>query len=91
MSSETQSRLHPHLTATEMFILRAILAGHTTERDLCQHLNFNPRTLQSHITNMFNKTGAENKVDLVLMALGKKQGSIDVEKQLNRWSKQRVI
>lgn len=89
--SETQSRRHAHLTKTEVFILRAILAGHTSTKEIQSAFDINPRTLQSHIRNIYKKTGAYNKADIVLMALGRKKGAIDVAGQLNRWSKSRAI
>lgn len=89
--SETKSRLHPHLTKTEIYIIRAILAGHTTAKAIGEFFEISPRTLQSHLSHIYIKTGAENKTDLVLMALGRKQGLIDVQGQLSRWSKSRSL
>lgn len=83
--SETQSGRHPHLTKTEAFIVRAILAGHTTAADLETNFGFSRRTVQTHLRNIFRTTGARNKVDLVLMALGHRKGEIDVVAQLDRF------
>lgn len=89
--SETQSRLHANLSKSEIGIIRAILAGHTSAQDLAEALGVNTRTIQSHLNNIYKKTGAYNKTDLLLMALGRKSGAIDVAGQLNRWSKRASI
>jgi DNA-binding CsgD family transcriptional regulator len=59
--SETQSKRHPHLTKTEVFVVRAIVAGHTSTKEMKTAYDFNPRTLQTHLRNIYRKTGAYNR------------------------------
>ena len=91
MSNETRSRRHANLSKSEVGIIRSLLAGHTTAKDLAKRLGVSTRTIQTHLGNIYQKAGAFNKADLVLMAMGRKEGLIDVAGQLNRWSKSRAI
>ena len=40
------------------------------------------RTIQTHLANIYAKTGAQNKAELILMAQGSKPCAIDLIKQL---------
>ena len=91
MNSATQSRRHVYLTQSEVAVIRAIMAGHTTAKDLATEMGVSTRTIQTHLGNIYKKTGAYNKADLVLIALVRKDVAIDVAGQLNRWSKGRAI
>ena len=76
------------LTPAELRIVRAILAGHTSAKELVAYLPpvrgkpTSPRTIQTHIGDIYQKTGAFNKLDLYLMAEGKKDCAIDLAGQL---------
>lgn len=76
------------LTPAELRIVRAILAGHTSAKELVAHLPpvrgkpTSPRTIQAHIGRIYSKTGAFNKLDLYLMARGEKWCQIDLVGQL---------
>lgn len=76
------------LTPAELRIVRAILAGHTSAKELVAVLPrvrgkpVSPRTIQTHIGNIYAKTGAFNKLDLYLMARDEKQCNIDLVGQL---------
>jgi DNA-binding CsgD family transcriptional regulator len=76
------------LTPAELRIVRAILAGHTSAKELVAALPpvrgnpTSPRTIQTHIGRIYAKTGAFNKLDLYLMAEGKKACAIDLVGQL---------
>ena len=91
MNSATQSRRHVYLTQSEVAVIRAIMAGQTTGKELAKALGVSTRTIQTHLSNIYKKTGAYNKADLVLIALGRKDVAIDVAGKLNRWSKGRGI
>ena len=76
------------LTPAELRIVRAILAGNTSAKDLVAALPpvrgqpTSPRTIQTHIGRIYQKTGAFNKLDLDLMAQGSKPCAIDLVGQL---------
>ena len=91
MSNETRSRRHVYLTQSEVAVIRAIMAGHTTAKDLATEMGVSTRTIQTHLGNIYKKTGAYNKADLVLIALGRKDVAIELASHVNRWSKGRGI
>ena len=70
--------------------MRVILAGHTTAEEMSAVLRqiYDPgqpmskRTIQTHLANIYAKTGAQNKAELILMAQGSKPCAIDIIKQL---------
>ncbi len=82
------SRHLNRLTPAELRIVRAILAGHTSAKELVAALPpvrgkpISPRTIQTHIGRIYQKTGAFNKLDLYLMAEGRKPRDIDIVGQL---------
>jgi DNA-binding CsgD family transcriptional regulator len=41
-----------------------------TGKDIASRTRMSPKTVQAHFSNIFSKTGAVNKVELVLMAVG---------------------
>ena len=91
MNNETQSRRHVYLTQSEVAVIRAIMAGQTTGKELAKALGVSTRTIQIHLSNIYKKTGAYNKADLVLIALGRKDVAIELASHVNRWSKGRGI
>ena len=91
MNNETQSRRHVYLTQSEVAVIRAIMAGQTTGKELAKALGVSTRTIQTHLSNIYKKTGAYNKADLVLIALGRKDVAIELASHVNRWSKGRGI
>ena len=84
------SRNFGRLTRSELRIVRAILAGNTSTTELVAALpaptsgkgRISKRTIQTHLANIYAKTGAFNKADLVLMALGGKPCEIDLARQV---------
>lgn len=84
------SRNFTTLTRAELSVMRVILAGHTTAEQMHAVLRqvYDPsqpmskRTIQTHLANIYDKTGAENKAELILMAQGSKPCAIDLFGQL---------
>ena len=59
-----------HLTVRELEVIEAIVAGYTN-RDLAQKYSISEQTVKHHITNIFNKVGVSNRLELVLVAIDK--------------------
>ncbi len=57
-----------------MEVLRTLVAGRTNP-EIAERLLISTETVKHHITNLFNKTGASNRVELVLFAT--KKGLVD--------------
>lgn len=72
------------LTAAELQVVRTILAGHTTQREISNQLGISERTVQTHLGTIYAKTGATNMTALALMALGHKPCAIDLVGQLKK-------
>jgi DNA-binding CsgD family transcriptional regulator len=66
------------LTRRERDVVRAVLAGAVTEKDLGQALSLEGSTVRAHLYHIFTKTGAINLADLVLMAVGRKPSVVDL-------------
>lgn len=62
--------MNDQLTRREIDVIRAILTGKTTTRDLADALHISEKTVRSHITRIYAKVGAKNMAHLVLMCLG---------------------
>jgi DNA-binding NarL/FixJ family response regulator len=56
------------LTAREHDVLRRLVEGETT-KGLAAQLAVGPDTVKHHLTSIFNKTGASNRLELALFAL----------------------
>jgi len=56
------------LTPREMQIIALIVAGYTN-KDLAQELKISQNTYKHHLTNIFNKLGVSNRLELVLYAI----------------------
>jgi two-component system, NarL family, nitrate/nitrite response regulator NarL len=59
---------HLGLTPREMEVIALIVAGYTN-RDLAQKLNISEHTAKHHLTNIFDKLGVSNRLELVLYAI----------------------
>jgi len=59
------------LSPTEERVVRAMLAGHVTGKEIGQHLGVPLASIASHQHYIYIKTGARNLVDLVLMITGR--------------------
>jgi two-component system, NarL family, nitrate/nitrite response regulator NarL len=55
------------LTRRELDILRAVVAGYTN-REIAERTAISENTVKSHITHIFNKSGASSRVELALFA-----------------------
>jgi len=56
------------LTPREMQIVALIVAGYTN-KDLAKELRISQNTTKHHLTNIFNKLGVSNRLELVLYAI----------------------
>ena len=59
------------LTPRELDILKAIAAG-DSNRKIAKELSISEQTVKHHVTNIFNKTGASNRLELTLFAIEQK-------------------
>jgi DNA-binding NarL/FixJ family response regulator len=55
------------LTRRELEILRAVVAGYTN-KEIAERSSLSENTVKSHLTHIFNKSGASNRVELALFA-----------------------
>lgn len=55
------------LTEREVDVLRLVARGHS-DRDISEALFISPRTVNAHMRNMLNKTGAANRTELSVWA-----------------------
>jgi DNA-binding NarL/FixJ family response regulator len=55
------------LTRREIEIVRAVVAGHTN-KEIATRSSISENTVKSHLTHIFNKLGASNRVELALFA-----------------------
>ena len=54
-----------------MEIVEAVVAGYTN-KEIARRLGVSVDTVRHHVTNIFDKTGASNRLELVLFAIEKK-------------------
>lgn len=59
------------LTPRELEIIAAIASG-CTNKDIVQRLSISEDTVKHHLTRIFDKTGASNRLELALFAIGQK-------------------
>ncbi|MDE3202193.1 MAG: response regulator transcription factor [Acidobacteriota bacterium] len=64
----------PHLTAREYQVLELILHARSN-REIAQELGIEERTVKAHVGRLMRKTGAENRIELSLLALNGSLGS----------------
>jgi DNA-binding NarL/FixJ family response regulator len=55
------------LTRRELEIVRAVVAGYTN-KEIAERSSISENTVKSHLTHIFNKLGASNRVELALFA-----------------------
>lgn len=58
----------PHLTAREYQVLELILLARSN-REIASELGIEERTVKAHVGRLMRKTGAENRIELSLLAL----------------------
>jgi two-component system nitrate/nitrite response regulator NarL len=56
------------LSAREMEVVEAITAGYSN-REIAQKLGLSEQTVKHHVTNIFDKLGLSNRMELVLFAV----------------------
>lgn len=66
----------PLLTQRELFILRALAKGDRS-KDIAIDMAIAERTVKAHLTNIYNKLGANSRAEAVAIAIGK--GYIQLE------------
>lgn len=64
----------PHLTAREYQVLELILHARSN-REIAHELGIEERTVKAHVGRLMRKTGAENRIELSLLALNGSLGS----------------
>ena len=57
------------LTSREMQVIALIVAGYTN-KDLARKLDISKHTARHHLTDIFDKLGVSNRLELVLFAIG---------------------
>jgi two-component system nitrate/nitrite response regulator NarL len=55
------------LTRRELQVLREVVAGHTN-REIAERIQISENTVKAHLTHIFDKLGASNRVELALFA-----------------------
>jgi DNA-binding NarL/FixJ family response regulator len=66
----TAARRQSHafgLTPREVDIIRAVVAG-CSNREIAARASISENTVKSHLTHIFNKSGASSRVELALFA-----------------------
>ncbi len=71
-----QTATTPEFTERELEVLRLTARG-MTNRDIAQALSIGLRTVQAHLSSLFNKTGTRSRTEVVVKAL--RQGWISLE------------
>ncbi len=67
------------LTAREIQVAGAILAGYTTNERIGALLVVETKTVQAHLHHIYSKTGAADKAELLLMVLGRIPCAADLQ------------
>jgi len=56
------------LTGRELELIATIVAGYTN-KDIAQKFSISEQTVKHHVTNIFDKLGVSNRLELVLFAI----------------------
>ena len=65
---EDPSKRRYGLTPSEMEVISAIVAGYTN-KDIAQKFAISEQTVKHHLTNIFDKVGVSNRLELALFAV----------------------
>jgi two-component system, NarL family, nitrate/nitrite response regulator NarL len=57
-----------NLTAREREVIRAVVGGHTN-KEIATHFGVTADTVKHHLTSIYNKVGASNRLELALFAM----------------------
>jgi two-component system, NarL family, nitrate/nitrite response regulator NarL len=73
LSSSKKETRKPNfgLTERELEIVSAIASG-CTNRDIAEEFSISQQTVKHHLTNIFNKTGVSNRLELALFAINRR-------------------
>ncbi len=66
---ETKQR-NRRLSARELEIVSAVVAGFTN-KDIAQKFSLSEDTVKHHLTNIFDKLGVSNRLELAILAIGR--------------------
>ena len=66
---ETKQR-NRRLTARELEVVSVVVAGYTN-RDIAQEFSLSEDTVKHHLTNIFDKLGVSNRVELAILAISR--------------------
>ena len=66
------------LSRRDREVLRALMAGHVTAKAIGLALSIAERTVRVHLCRIYEKAGAINQTDLVLMAVGRKASAVSL-------------
>jgi DNA-binding NarL/FixJ family response regulator len=67
LDDETRQRRAFGLTPREIEIVRMVVSG-ATNKDIADRLSIGENTVKTHLTRIFNKLGASNRIELALFA-----------------------
>jgi DNA-binding NarL/FixJ family response regulator len=59
------------LTSRELEVLR-LLAGAASNREIAERLNISPRTVETHLANIYGKLGVRGRTEAMLWAIREK-------------------
>jgi DNA-binding NarL/FixJ family response regulator len=68
-ANESDSSAMARLTPMELAVTKALLSGHTTREAVAAYLVLSPKTVQTHLTNIFQKLHIASAIELVLVAI----------------------
>lgn len=71
-SSRLQVNPHVELTPTELKVVQLVAQG-ASNREIAEKLNVSQRTIESHVSNMLNKTNLHNRTELARWAIESNQ------------------
>lgn len=71
-----------NLTPREFAVLGAIVSG-CANKAIAQQFSISEQTVKHHVTNIFNKTGTSNRLELTLFAIGQGLLQVTVPRQLS--------
>jgi two-component system, NarL family, nitrate/nitrite response regulator NarL len=58
------------LTARELEVVSAVVAGYTN-KDIAQKFSLSEDTVKHHLTNIFDKLGVSNRLELAILAISR--------------------
>ena len=74
------------LSARELDVLRLIVAGHS-DREIAEALFISPRTVTTHVSNIFNKLGLSTRAEAAAFAV---RNGLVCRPALRRWRRSDV-